>query len=329
MTKPALSLLCALAFAPVVYAQSAPTPSAPEAAATPPPPARVRAWFVPGGEKGEVTLRVRSADQEAPVPLGSTTDGALSTPPSYEDRPAGSVAFELVDGDERVLASTNVALRGKLHYTLLASQAAGKWSITSFTDAIAPNAADRPLRVLNFARGRETVLQLSSDKIERVPGDSAKELRLPAKINGYQVKVLAPDGGPPAESSGEIDLVEYPLAYLLVAPDRRERMRPQLITGGAPKEPAPTPPPVVAKFDPAEERIKEREARINAARLDRDHIAAQMAILKAQIEEGVNVPENADELKRELEKQLKEVQSELNRPAGAAAAPVATPPAAN
>jgi hypothetical protein len=36
-----------------------------------------------------------------------------------------------------------------------------------------------------------------------------------------------------AQSSGEVDFVETPSAYVVIAPDYRGRMRPRVISGGS------------------------------------------------------------------------------------------------
>lgn len=305
-------------------AEPAATPEA-SAAATPPPPCAVRAWFFPGTEQGSVVLRMRRPNAEEPVMLGKAEGGVRSSPAFYDDQPAGNAALELIDTSGKVLASATAALRGKMHYTLLASRAGGQWKIDTLIDAVPPNAADRPLRVVNFARGRETVLEFSPEKVEKIAPDSSRELRMPPKTGNFNVKVLAPDGGPAAETVAEIDYSEFPVAYIVVGPDHRDRMRPEVIPGGAPKA-TPTPPPMApVEFDLAQERAKEREARVNAAKLERGHLESQMAILKAQIAEGVNVPENAAELRSDLEKRIKQVEVDT-RGAGAPATPA--PPAA-
>jgi hypothetical protein len=298
------------------------TPPAPEREA--PPPAAVRAWIFPGEAKDKLTLTVRRATAPEPATLATAENGARAAFLSYDAQPAGGAVFELRGEGDRVLASATSVLRPMTHYTLLAARTGGGWELQPFVDGAPPNASDRPVRVLNFSGGRETLLEFAAGKAEKVPGNALVELRLPAKINGFNVKVLAPDGGPPAQTSAEVDLDEYPAAYVVVAPDRRERLIPEIIEGGPAKTQPPPPPTVAVEFDPAEERRKERESRLNARRMERDHLAAEMAILKAQMEEGVNVPENAAELQREMGDRLKELRTETAE-GGAPATPA--PPA--
>jgi hypothetical protein len=291
-----------------------------------PPTCAVRAWFFPGADQASVALRLRRPNVEEPVMLGKTVGGTRSAPPFYGEQPAGNASFERVDTSGQVLATVPAALRGKMHYTLLASRTGGGWKLETLIDTVPPNAADRPLRVVNFARGRETILEFSPEKVEKIAPDSSRELRMPPKTGNFNVKVLAPDGGPAAETVAEIDYSEFPVAYVVVGPDHRDRMRPEVIPGGAPKA-TPTPPPVApVEFDLAQERVKEREARVNAAKLERGHLQSQMAILKAQIAEGVNVPENAAELQSDLEKRMKDVEAET-RGASTPATPAVPAPA--
>lgn len=297
--------------------EGAPVPEPLEA----PPPASVRAWIFPGDAKDKVSLVVRRASDEEPVALAASENGARAAFLSYDAQPSGRAVFELRGDGDKVLASANAALRPRSHYTLLAARTTSGWEIKALADDAPPGAADRPLRVLNFSGGRETLLEFAGGKAEKVPGNALAEFRLPAKVSGFNVKVLASDGGPPAQTLAEVDLDEYPAAYVVVAPDRRERLIPEVIEGG-PAKTQPAPPPTVAvQFDPAEERRKERESRINARRMERDHLAAELAILKAQMEEGINVPEDAEELQREMGARLNELRADpADRPVPAAPA---------
>jgi hypothetical protein len=146
---------------------------------------------------------------------------------------------ELKGKDNAVLASESVNMRAGSYYTLLASQnKEGNWSIKTFFDGPAKvGAVDRPLRVLNFADGRETLLEVSGSPSVTVPGNSYLERNSPAKLLGISVKVHPNDGSPPAQSSTEIDFTVLPSAYLVVCPDYRGRMRPRVIDGGKPKYP--------------------------------------------------------------------------------------------
>jgi hypothetical protein len=283
------------------------------------PPAALRAWIFPEKEAGLIDFNLSRGTGEAPVSLASSERGSKVVGGGYEKLPEGRVILQLARGPE-AFASSEAELQPGGYYTAVAWQAAGKWQIKLFRDPAAKaGAAARPLRVLNFAADRETVLAVDGAEKSKFAAGSVQEISLPAKINGLSVKVLDPTGGVPAETSFEVDLSALPLAYAVVGPDYRGRMRPEIIEGGPPK-PETLVALTVPEIDPAEQAKLERERRAANRRLERDHLAAQMAILEAQIKEGVNVPDNADGLKQDLQKRIKELQSEPP-----AAAPVPAP----
>jgi hypothetical protein len=291
-----------------------------------PPPAELRAWIFPGGSTDSCAIVMRRPRQDEPEPLVDSQDGRQVLDLAYGPQAAGGVIFELRDPNQRVLASAKAVLRPRGHYTLLAARTGEGWQLQALEDAAPPNAPDRALRVVNLTRGRETVLTFSAEKQEKVPGDAFKEFRLPARVNGFSVQVLSPDGGPPAQTSAEVDLDEYPAAYVVITPDRRERLIPEIIEAGAAKTQPPPLPTVAMQFDPVEERRKERESRRLSLRLERDHLAAEVAILKAQIREGVNVPEGAEDLQQEMEKQIRSVQTRIDQAGNATATPAPAAP---
>ena len=246
--------------------------------------------------------------------------GARAVGGGYEKTTAGRVTLKLTDGQDAPVSS-EADLQPGGHYTAVAWQAAGKWQIKLFRDPAAKaGVAARPLRVLNFAADRETVIAVDGAKESRFGAGSVQEMSLPAKINGMSVKVLDPAGGPAAETTLEIDLAEVPLAYAVIGPDYRGRMRPEIIEGGPPK-PETLVALTVPAIDPAEQARLERESRAANRRLERDHLSAQLAILEAQIKEGVNVPEDADGIKASLNKRLKDLQTEPASAATPAPAP--------
>ncbi len=209
-------------------------------------PVMVRGWLFPSGDTQAVSFTLKSAGEEKVIALASTKDGAVASARTYADiLQAGSFVAELKAGED-VLASESIALGEGRHYTLVGWSENGRWQIKAFADSPASsNAPDRPLRVLNFAAGRKTAVALSGAPESMVAGDSVQELRSPAAVTMVSVKVLASDGGPPAQSSVEIDFSGLPCAYVVVGPDYRGRMRPRVIEGGAPPPefPAPTAAP--------------------------------------------------------------------------------------
>ena len=309
-----------IASAGLAFAQEAPeAPAEPTAAARAPQPAQVRAWIFPGASKAAAKVVFRSSAEQAPSEMAASTGGARFTSPVYREWPAGEAFCEITAAGQSVF-SGNLPLREGGHYTMLVWNNGTKWEFKTFADAApSKNASDRPLRILNFADGRTTAVAPDGAPEAKVAGNAVQEVRLPAKINGLTVRVLDPEGGPPAQTSTEVDFAEQALAYLVVGPDYRGRMRPQLIEGGPPKiDPASL--VLEAPTDPAQRAALEAQRIAQARQLERNHLAAQMAILEAQIKEGVNVPQNADGLMRDLQDRVKKLRAE---PAGGGAS--ATP----
>ena len=324
MTKKfSLALVLAVLTLPPAEAQ---TPAPPTTPAEVPadgkaPPAALRAWIFPEKDAGTVDFTLGRATGEAPVSMARSEQGAKAVGAVYEKMPAGRVTLKLAGGPEAQV-SAEADLQPGGYYTAVVWQGGGKWQIKLFRDPAAKDgAAARPLRVMNFAADRETILVVDGAKESKFPAGSVQEISLPAKINGMSVKVLDPAGGPPAETSLEVDLAALPLAYAVVGPDYRGRMRPEIIEGGPPK-PETLVAVTVPAIDPVQQAKLEREQRATVRRLERDHVSAQLAILEAQIKEGVNVPEDADGIKQDLKKRLKDLQNEP-----APAAPPATAPA--
>lgn len=293
---------------PAAWAQNPPpaTNNAPDA---PPEPAFLRAWVFPGRGKEKVEVTLRRKPEDAPKVFTSTDNGSRLAGAAYSDLPAGGVILDVRVGDKTV-ATLNVALRERGYYTFVVWHSGGEWSTKMFPDTLSsPAATDRPLRILNFAEGRSTIVNHGQGQEAKIVGDAIQEIRMPPKINGFSVRVLPPDGGPPAQTSSEIDFTDCSSAYVVVAPDYRGRMRPEILTGGAPKVEVVAVASPTPQLDPAAQAKLERDRVASNRRLERDHMAAQLAILEAQIKEGVNVPENAQRLKGEFQNKLKALQA--------------------
>lgn len=325
------ALLRAAVFAVLLIsarAQPAPAPGAENGAAPAGaqqrPPAALRAWIFPAKDAGPLDFVLGRATGEAPASLARSERGAKAADGLYSKAAPGRVTLSL-KGGEKVLASSDVDLPSGAHITAVAWSSGDKWQIKLFADPPAkPGAGARPLRVLNFAGERETLLAVGGGKEVRLPAASVRELDLPAKISGLTVKVVDPAGGPPSETSLEVDLAALPLAYAVVGPNYRGRMRPEIIEGGPPRVES-----VVVlnvpELDPAAQAKLERERRAAARRMEREHLSGQLAILEAQIREGVNVPEDAEGIRQELRKQMKD----LDKPEPAPSPASPKPPAAN
>jgi hypothetical protein len=236
MTKwPVLAIVLFLSLPCLLMAQEAEevTPTAKTA--------KVRGWLFPCGDKEPVMLAVKLADDSEMLSLASTKEGLSSSVPGYaEVALGGTVMVELKSG-EQVISSQSIALREDRHYTLVSWKEGGRWQFRAFADDPSPvNAPDRPLRVLNFADGRKTAVSLAGGVESMIKADSVEELRAPARVIMVAAKVQSLDGGPPAQSSVEVDFSSMPSAYVVVGPDYRGRMRPRVTAGGAsPSEEAP------------------------------------------------------------------------------------------
>lgn len=231
---PFLLLFCLLSLA------VAPLAAAQETAAVATKSAKVRGWLFPSGDKEPASLVLKLAGDAGAVTLASTKDGAVISNAGYEEvSPAGTVAVELKSG-EQILSTQSLGLREDRHYTLVAWRENGRWQVKAFSDDPGPsNAADRPLRVLNFAEGRNTLVSFAGSAETQVAADSVQESRAPAKVTLVTVRVQSLDGGPPAQSSVEIDFTSAPCAYVAIGPDYRGRMRPRVIEGGPLPEESP------------------------------------------------------------------------------------------
>jgi hypothetical protein len=177
--------------------------------------------------------------------------------------------------------------------------------------------------VLNFAHGRETLVNYGTDKDVKVPGDSIQEVRMAPKIAGVAVKVLAADGSPPAQTSAEVDFSKASSAYVVVGPDYRGRMRPRVIDGGL--------PPVIEAAPPVDPKslVAENEGnqQRRVARMDMEHELGQILIQMNQPgQEGNRAKLEAK--KQELERKLKQAQSggsQAAPPPASAPAPATAP----
>jgi hypothetical protein len=199
------------------------------------PQAYLRGWIY-GADESPVAMVLLEEEGGEPVPLAEAAGGAVSASGLYQPLKPGRRAVELRSG-EKVLARKDVALRKDEMGTLLAWRTGAKWQAEMFSDtAGTSNSPDRPLRIINFAGGRETLLSIDGGADTKVAADTVQEFRGPRKVSMLRVQVLASDGGPPAQSSVEVDFRSVPSVYVVVGPDYRGRMRPRIILGGQPPE---------------------------------------------------------------------------------------------
>jgi len=191
----------------------------------------LRGWIFPSANGDELALVAIERGSETQRSLAASQEATVVAAPIYAAVAEGPVSLELRSGD-RVLAQAQVALRAEKYYTVAAWNSGGTWEIKAFADGPpAPGAADRPLRVFNFAGERETIVSVDGRAGVEVKQQSVVELKAAPKVCMVTVEVLATDGGAPAQSAVEVDVAFLGSVYVVVGPDYRGRMRPRVING--------------------------------------------------------------------------------------------------
>jgi hypothetical protein len=285
----------------------------------------IRAFVVPGADSKQslqLVVKPQKADADLEPQVVAATDGPAVFSGSYQATPPGAALIELRAGD-KLLAKVAGPLRPARAYTFVAWQTPPSgWQMKAFPDDPAsPNAADRALRLLNFPAGRETLLSIDRGAETKVPGNVVQEIRAPARVVAASVKVLAPDGGPPAVSTLEIDYTTLGSGYLVVVPDNLGRMRPQFIGGGYVEEVELAPAPTTAAAPVT--AVAAKEQRITGAQMELDQQEAVLKMIAArEAAMGAKASATLLENKREAEKRLAELRKNLE------AARSATPPPA-
>ncbi len=313
----------ALALAMPALAQVATEQQSAEGGEKEPAQAMVRAFVVPAEgtqESLELTLKPQNAEGDLAPQALATAKGAATFNSSYRKVNPGRVLVELRAGD-KVLAQTSGVLRPARAYTFAAWQTSSAgWQMKAFSDdPTAPNVADRAVRVLNFPAGRETLLSIDEGSEIKVPANTVEEVRVPPKVVGASVKVLAPDGGPPALSTVEMDFTILKSGYIVVVPDNLGRMRPQFIGGGYEETPEVEAAPATAAAPVSPEAAKRQ--RITGAQMELDQQKIVLEMIKArEAAAGGNPSDTLRKNRLEAEKRIAELQKNLE------AARSSTPP---
>jgi hypothetical protein len=192
----------------------------------------LRGWIAGSGGLAVVSLSTQGRKDEEARELCSAAAGGSVVNPGYSQVAYGNHELKLKSGG-KVLRTMTTDLDNNTSYTLLAWREGGTWELKVYHDGPAsPNVPTRPLRLMNFAEGRETLFSLDNGPETKVAADTVQEFQMPVKLGAFTVKVLKQDGGPSAQSSGEVDFASAPSAYVVIAPDYRGRMRPRTILGG-------------------------------------------------------------------------------------------------
>lgn len=206
-------------------------PEAPPSPAVAKPPGRLRVWVFPGKQgAASVSIGATGADGAA---LALATGASQALGAAYRDVPQGAYIFAVKDG-EKALAQKQTQINSASFYTLAAWLKDGKWSMEIYPDSVTSKASGQSaLRVLNFAGAATTTALVGSTRTPvKVAPDSIEDIKLPSKITPLDVSVQPAAGGAPARTLSEVDLAIAPAAYILVSPDYRGRLRPQIIPAG-------------------------------------------------------------------------------------------------
>ena len=290
-------------------------------------PAMIRGFVIPL-EGSNVSLQLGIKPQQpsqvdAPLQVVAATAGPATFGSNYAPIKPGGVVIELRSGD-KMLVDGSVTLQPARAYTFVAWQSSSAgWQLKAFPDdPTTPNAADRAVRVLNFPAGRETLLTIGQGAETKLPANAVQEVRVPPKVIGAKVSVLAPDGGPPALNTMEMDFSTLKSGYIVVVPDNLGRMRPQFIGGGYQEIQEVAPRPVVAAAPVSAE--EEKKEKISQARMEMDYQQSILKMIKArQAVAGNSTNATLLQHKRDAENRL----AELKKEAQAAARPASPPPA--
>jgi hypothetical protein len=198
--------------------------------------AHIRGWIFPAESKEKVSLEFLPLQTEMRAALAANQSGAVSAAPGYTEVAEGPLQLELKAGD-KILAQGRLALQKDRFYTIAVWPEGSQWTLKVFADGPpAAGAAERPLRTFNFAGSRKTLVAVYGSPETEVSANSVIDQKVPAKVCMVTVRVLATDGGPPAQSTVEVDLSSIGSAYVVVGPDYRGRMRPRVIPGGEVRE---------------------------------------------------------------------------------------------
>jgi len=268
------------------------------------PPAAIRCWIIPSTDGREFTAQLRSPSPDvAPVVLASSRAGAPGLDEAYVSVPGGVFLVELLASASAVASEKLVLEPGSNRTVVFHPGADGQMQKVVFMDAArAPSSALRALRVLNFAAGRPTKLDLPGEKSVAVPANSVQEIKVPPQQMTVGVSVQTADGSPPAQTFAVVDAGSSAASYLAIIPDNKGRMRPRSLAGAMPT-PAPAPPPTAPFVEVTPEQV--RSQRIGRLQMELDSHMARLAVLDAS-EKGPNKIQNAAQLRTELEKQISE-----------------------
>jgi len=225
MNRPAVLTLCCFSLPQMLWAQMVET----SAVASEAPTAQVRAWIFNSEEPCRLSLRDEKSE-EATI-IAEVEKSGANIDADYRPVLAGRYRVDLFREDQ-VLASEVVILGKDSVQSLVAWPEGGKWRIKSFSDNAAPNATDKPLRLLHFNEQVGLVLVIDDGPEQIIPVGTVVERRVAPKQATLYLKVVGPEQELGASSYFEVDFSSWPSAYALAQTDYRGRIKPALIEGG-------------------------------------------------------------------------------------------------
>ncbi len=232
MERIALSCLLALLLTLPATAQEEPPAEADGNPAEERAPAcYVRVWTLFDSPETEVSVQILSKDGgvtnlTGPVPARIETPGYLRLAP-------GTVTFNLLANGKPAAALTS-GLAKDGYYTLAVIKDGDKFQLRGFDDNPSKlGSGTKRVRFFNFAEGRKTSYRFPGQPPVALAHGEIKTVEIPPKLYGININTEAPAGGLPAISEVEIDLTgSRKSASVLISPDYRQRIRPNLIFDG-------------------------------------------------------------------------------------------------
>jgi hypothetical protein len=191
----------------------------------------LRGWIC-GANEPAVSMVLIDEKEKEPLPIAAAAESEISADEVYKSFTPGVRIVQLRSGD-KVLSSTNVLLKEGQIYTLLAWKNGSEWRSRLFSDSVTDEVGYvASLRVINFADGRESVISVDGKPGIKISSNSINEIQAPLKTCMVRVSTLAHDGGPPAQSTMEVNFKTAPSTYVVVGTDYRGLIRPAIILGG-------------------------------------------------------------------------------------------------
>lgn len=193
------------------------------------PQAHVRAWIF--NSQGPARLSLRGENKEEAITLAEVQGGGGNINVEYRPLAPGRYLLEL-SREEQILASEPILLGKDSIHSIVAWPEAGKWRLKLFGDNSAPNATDKPLRLLHFNPQVGLRLAIDAGPEQEVPLGTVTEKKITAKGTVLHLTVASSDAKHKASSYFEADFITWPSAYAFAQADYRGRIKPTIIQGG-------------------------------------------------------------------------------------------------